>query len=71
MGIANKEEGATTMAGITNSVLHSKVIQNITQVTIRINLLLDLVLGQVKINKNLNKRLLNNDKVLENINSKL
>jgi hypothetical protein len=32
---------------------------------------LDLVLGQVKINKNLNKRLLNNDKVLENINSKL
>jgi hypothetical protein len=31
----------------------------------------DLVLGQAKINKNLTKKLLNNDKMLENINTKI
>jgi hypothetical protein len=31
----------------------------------------DLVLGQVKINENLNKKLMNNDRILENINSKI
>jgi hypothetical protein len=31
----------------------------------------DLVLGQAKINENLTKKLLNNDKILENINSKI
>jgi hypothetical protein len=31
----------------------------------------DLVLGQSKINKNLTKKLLDNDKIFENINSKL
>jgi hypothetical protein len=31
----------------------------------------DLVLGQAKINENLTKKLLSNDKVLENINTKI
>ena len=31
----------------------------------------DLVLGQAKINKNLTKKLMSNDKILENINSKI
>ena len=31
----------------------------------------DLVLGQAKINKNLTKKLASNDKILENINSKI
>jgi hypothetical protein len=31
----------------------------------------DMVLGQVKINENLNKKLMNNDRILENINSKI
>jgi glutaredoxin 2 len=31
----------------------------------------DLVLGQAKINENFTKKMLNNDKILENINSKL
>jgi hypothetical protein len=30
-----------------------------------------LVLGQVKINENLNKKLMNNNRILENINSKI
>jgi hypothetical protein len=32
---------------------------------------MDLVLGQVKINENLTKKLMNNDRILENINSKI
>jgi hypothetical protein len=66
MGTANKE--VTIMAGTTNLVHHSKVIQTLTPITPSLK---DLVLGQARINKNLTKKSLNNDKMLENINSKL
>ena len=61
-----------TIIGGTISPAHKEVIQTSTQITIRNQpSLKDLVLGQAKINESLTKNLTYNDKMLENINTKI
>jgi len=58
-----------TMGGITNPAP-----KEVTIITIQISIqpsLKDIVLGQAKINENITKKLMFNDKMIENINSKI
>ena len=61
-----------TITGGTISPAHKEVIQTSTQIIIQNQpSLKDLVFGQAKINENLTKKLMFNDKMIENTNSKL